>query len=199
MELLTQEIYNLKIKPSDNDFIHSFSKLELSNLNLKPEKNILVGFLLFRTNFLPINNYDKKLYIATTTYLTDKKYKMIYPLSIDMDLVTEKDSMKPEKILKRKFEMTKTEIDKSQIFEVYNCNNVKIFGVNISKINKKQKTMKLTKVLHMYSDPYITQDVVSLYPQVISTNFNSLSKRFFFFYKNIKVNLKEKYILEQMN
>ena len=45
MELLTQEIYNLKIKPSENDFIHSFSKLELSNLNLKPEKNILVGFL----------------------------------------------------------------------------------------------------------------------------------------------------------
>ena len=35
---------------------------------------------------------------------------MIYPLSIDMDIVSEKESMKPEKILKRKFEMTKTEI-----------------------------------------------------------------------------------------
>ena len=107
--------------------------------------------------------------------------------------------MKPEKILRTKFDMTKTEIDKCQIFEVYNCNNVKIYGVNISKINKKHKNMKITRVLHMYSDPYINKDVISLYPQVISTNFNSLKKRFFFFYKNIKVNLKEKYILEQVN
>ena len=64
MELLTQEIYNLKIKPTDNGFIQSFSQLKLSNLNLKSEKNILVGFLLFRTNVVPVNNYDKKYYIV---------------------------------------------------------------------------------------------------------------------------------------
>lgn len=199
MELLTKEIYNLRLNPEDNGFIYNFSRLELSNLNLKPEKKVLVGFLIFNSYILPVNNCKKSLFMAVTTYLTDKKYKYIYPFSINMDVVTEKLSQKPEKIFKTKYNLTKQELDKIQLFEIYNLDNIKIYAVNVPKISKKLKEMKLTKVIHMYSDPFIQKDVTQLYPQILSTNFSGLNKRFFFFYNNIKVSLKEKHILERIN
>ena len=138
MELLTKEIYNLRLNPEDNDFIYSFSRLELSNLNLKPEKKVLVGFLIFNTYILPVNDFGKSLFMAVTTYLTDKNISTS-TFSINMDVVTEKLSQKPEKIFKTKYNLTKQELDKCQLFEIYNLDNIKIYAVNIPKISKKLK------------------------------------------------------------
>ena len=130
--------------------------------------------------------FGKSLFMAVITYLTDKKY--IHPFQY-FD-VTRKLSQKPEKIFKTKYNLTKQELDKCQLFEIYNLDNIKIYAVNIPKISKKLKEMKLTKVIHMYSDPY-TKSYTTLSTNIIHKVV--LNKRFFFFYNNIKVNLKETY------
>ena len=38
MELLSKEVFDLKISPKNDEYIHQFSKLSLDNLNLKSNK-----------------------------------------------------------------------------------------------------------------------------------------------------------------
>ena len=48
MELLSEEIYNLRISPREDDFIYRFSKINLDELDLETNKTILVGFHIFK-------------------------------------------------------------------------------------------------------------------------------------------------------
>ena len=59
--------------------------------------------------------------------------------------------------------------------------------------------MKKTSVLHLYTDPTTGFDIENLYKQIISANFSSLNKKFYFFYNNIKVFLRERIFLEAIN
>ena len=199
MELLTEEIYNLKIDKSDNDYIHKFSQLRLNELDLEPQKNCLVGFLFFKTSILPINNYDKKYFMTVTNYFTEHKYKIIYPFYNSLELTNAKNSKNPKKLIKSKYELKKSDLDKIKIYEVYNVNNIIIYAVNTTKLFKFLKDMKNHKAIHLYSDPNANQKIESIYSDIITTNFNQLNKRFFFFYNNIKISLKEKHILERIN
>ena len=56
----------------------------------------------------------------------------------------------------------------------------------------------MTRVLHSYSDPYNVNEIEQLYPQIVMSRLSSLNKRFFFFYDNIKISIKEKNILEKI-
>ena len=198
MELLSEEIYNLRISPREDDFIYRFSKINLDELDLETNKNILVGFHIFKTNILPIKNLDKKYYMTVTNYFTEKNYKQIYPFNSTLTLTTLKATKNPMKIFKEKYGLTKTDISKCQIYEVYNSKNVIIYSVNIPKIFKNMKKMKITKNIHIYSNPYGEKTIENMYQDIVSTKFSSLNKRFFFFYENIKINLKEKHILERI-
>ena len=198
MELLNEEIHNLRISPREDDYIYRFSKLQLDNLELQSNKKIIVGFHIFKTTPLPINNYDKKYYITVTDYLTEKKFKHIYPFNNTMDIATARSIKNPSKLFKEKYDLTKKEASSCKIFEVYNSKNVVIFGVNIPRIFKKLKNMKITKTLHMYSNPYCDKNIESIYSDIVSTKFSGLNKRFFFFYDNIKISLKEKHIMERI-
>ena len=198
MELLSEEIYNLRISPREDDFIYRFSKINLDELNLETNKNTLVGFHIFRTNILPIKNYDKRYYMAVTNYLTERNYKQIYPFNNSLTLTTLKAAKNPMKLFKEKYGLTKTDISKCQIFEVYNSKNVIIYSVNIPKIFKNMRKMKITKNIHLYSNPFGEKTIVDVYQDIVSTKFSSLNKRFFFFYDNLKISLKEKHILERI-
>lgn len=199
MELLTEEIYNLKIDKSDNDYIHKFSQLRLNELDLEPQKNCLVGFLFFKTSILPVKDYNKKYFMTVTNYFTEHKYKIIYPFYNSLELTSTKNSKNPKKLIKTKYGLKNSEIDKINLYEVYNVNNIIIYAVNTPKLFKFMKEMKHHKAIHLYSDPNSNQEIESVYSDIISTGFNRLNKRFFFFYNNIKISLKEKHILERIN
>ena len=77
-----------------------FLKLRLDELDLETNKNILVGFHIFKTNILPIRNYDKKYYMTVTNYFTEKNYKQIYPFNY-VELTTLKATKNPMKIFKK--------------------------------------------------------------------------------------------------
>jgi hypothetical protein len=198
MELLSDEIYNLRISPSQDDYIYKFSKLNLDELELESNKKVLVGFHIFRTNMLPIENYDKRYYIAVTNYFTEKNYKHIYPFHNTLSLTTLKATKNPMKLFKEKYELTKTDISKCQIYEVFNSQNIIIYSVNIPKIFKNIKKMKITKNIHLYSNPFGEKTIENIYQDIISTKFSTLNKRFFFFHDNVKISLKEKHILERI-
>ena len=195
MELLSKEVFDLKISPKNDEYIHQFSKLSLDNLNLKSNKKNLVGFLFFKTEIVPINNYNKQFYLAVTKYFTENNYKYIYPLNINLNLDS---SQNISKLLKKKFDFTKKEFDKCKIFKIYEFDNICIYAINIPKIFKKIKELKITRVLHSYSDPYNVNEIEQLYPQIVMSRLSSLNKRFFFFYDNIKISIKEKNILEKI-
>ena len=93
--------------------------------------------------------------MTVTNYFTEKNYKQIYPFNSTLTLTTLKATKNPMKIFKEKYGLTKTDISKCQIYEVYNSKNVFIYSVNIPKIFKNMKKMKITKNIHIYSNPYL--------------------------------------------
>ena len=135
--------------------------------------------------------------MTVTNYFTEKNYKQIYPFNSTLTLTTLKATKNPMKIFKEKYGLTKTDISKCQIYEVYNSKNVFIYSVNIPKIFKNMKKMKITKNIHIYSNPYGEKTIENMYQDIVSTKFSSLNKRFFFFYENIKINLKENIFLKE--
>ena len=204
MELVTQDIQHLTLQNEENtQFIQRFSKLNLDNLKLENESNILVGHIFLHTRLVKVNNPDKKYFIAVSDYYTDKKRNYIYPLSCKLNLAPEKIINNPKKYwhkyLKDNFSFTKKILDGTEIFQVHLQNNVVIYLVCVSTLTKKIKEMKKTSVLHFYTDPTTGFNIKNLYNQITSEHFNSLNKRFFFFYNNIKVFLKEKNFLQAIN
>ncbi len=124
MELISAKIKKLKIsKYNPNEFIQRFSQLNIEKLELDTEENVLFGFLIFKTDKFKINNYNKKYYLLSTSYYTENKYKNIYPLSVNLNLVKSNELNKMDSylkiLLKKKFK--------------YN------FGFNYFEIYKKKK------------------------------------------------------------
>tara|TARA_B100000795_G_C22613235_1_gene365926 strand:- start:136 stop:744 length:609 start_codon:yes stop_codon:yes gene_type:complete len=201
MEQLSDEIHNLTISTGKN-FIQKFSQMNLKKLNLEDDHNILVGHLIFHTNVYNVTNLKKKYFLALTTYFTEKKNNMIYPLSSNLILVKKTSLNKPlkyfNKILKEKYSFTKSNIENVTIFEVYNKDGIIIYGINIPILKKKVKELKNTRIIHLYKDPYTTHSLKELYIQVLSNHMNSLDRRFYFFYNNIKITIKEKLFLEKL-
>ena len=203
MERLTQDIHNLKIIPTKNpSFIQKFSQLNLQNLSLEEDDNILVGCLFFHTNVKEVINLQKKYFLALTTYFTENKYNKIYPLYSNLHLEKRKNLKNPQsyfkKILKENYRISKLNLENSHIFEVYNTNGIIIYGINIPIQKKKVKELKQTKIFHFYKDPYSNKNIQELYTQILSTNMNFLDRKFYFFYNNIKVTIKEKIFLEKI-
>ena len=132
MELLSKEIYNLRISNSSlsKNFIQKFSLLNLKSLHLDNKEEVLVGHIIFQTDIQTIHDYTKKLFIAKTSYYTHKKYKIIYPLHNILDIAPIKIIDNPHKyfnnILKERYKFPKSIINKIQIFEIYNKDNVVI-------------------------------------------------------------------------
>ena len=204
MELVTQEIQNLKLENEVNTrFIQKFSKLGLDSLNLEDKSKILVGHIFLRTRLTEVNDPNRKYFIAVSDYYTDKKINRIYPLSCKLNIAPYKTIENPlkywYKYLKDNYSFTKKILDETSIYQVHLQDNVVIYLICIPILTKKIKELKKTSVLHFYTDPYTGFDIKSLYKQITSENFNSLQKKFFFFYNNIKVFLKERSFLEAIN
>jgi hypothetical protein len=201
MELVTREIHNLSLDNTINTrFIQKFSKLNLNHLNLEENDNILMGHVFLQTSILPINNYDKQLYIAISNYFTEKKNNKLYPFSNKLILTSKKILNNPNtywnKILKDNYSFTKKLIDKVKIYQVHLQDNIVIYLINIPTLTKKIKELKKTNVIHLYSNPNTGLDIDDLYKQVLQLSINSLNNKFYFFYNNIKVVLKERNIIE---
>lgn len=199
MELLSEEIFNLKLKPNSNDFIQKFSELSLDNLGL--EQEVLIGQIYFTTHIQPVINPEKKYFIAVTSYVTEKNFKMLFPFNVNLKKKSTKATQNPKKyyskILRENYGFTKKNTEEIQIFEFYNHNNIIIYGVNVPCL-KKLRDLKVTKCLHFYSEPEFTTDLKELYSQVLVTKLNGLKKRFNFMYDNIRISLKEKHIIERI-
>lgn len=199
MELLSDEIFNLKIKPNGNDFIQKFSELSLDNLELQQE--VLIGQIYFTTHIQPVINPTKQYFIAVTTYVTEKNFKMLFPFNINLKKEPKKVIKNTKKyyskVLKENYGFTKKNTEEIQIYEFYNHNNIIIYGVNVPCL-KGLKELKVTKCLHFYSDPGFVSDLKELYSQVLVTKLNGLKKRFNFMYDNIRVSLKEKHLIERI-
>ncbi len=75
--------------------------------------------------------------------------------------------------------------------------NINIIGININKDLKNIKVKK-TKVFHFYKDPNITDEIKDIYQNVLNTDMNRLSNRFYFFYNNIKMAIKEDFIIRNL-
>jgi hypothetical protein len=204
MELVTQEIQNLKLENEVNTrFIQRFSKLGLNSLNLEDKDKILVGHIFLHTRLTEVNDPNKKYYIAISDYFTEKKVNRTYPLSGKLSIAPYKTIKSPlkywYKYLKENYSFTKKILDETNIYQVHLQDNVVIYLICIPVLTKKIKELKKTSVLHFYTNPYTGFDIKSLYKQIRSEHFNSLNKKFFFFYNNIKVFLKEKVFLEAIN
>lgn len=203
MELLSHDLIKLQIDNTiSNDFIQKFSKLELNNLNLDQNKKILIGHIFIKTNIVPINNYSKELFMSSTSYITEKNFKLVYPLNSNMELVSSNSLKNPlkyfAKIFKEKYGFTKKFLDNMKVTEIYNYNNIIIYAINISSIQKFKKH-KITNTIHLYTDPERNDSLTELYSQIIEPGRNNLSKRFYFFYENLKVSIKERHILERIS
>ena len=201
MELVNRELHNLKIdSPINRSFIQSFSKLNLNNLNLEESDKILVGHVFMQTNLLRVNNFDKKYYMTITNYFTEKKNSRIYPLSNKLSLQSNKILNNPRKywtkILKDKYSFTKTLLDNVKIYQVFFEDNIVIYLISLCGITKKIKELKKTEGIHLYNDPNTGYNLEYLYMQVINNSINMLSKKFYFFYENIKIKIKESQLLE---
>ena len=207
MERLSDEIYKLKISKSVNpEFIQDFSKINLNDLNLKEDDTILVGQVIFHTHICYVNNYKKKYFMSITNYFTEKTSTSIYPLQSKLNLVKSKVKDNPKKyfskILKDQYGYVKINLETVQIFEIFNQNNVVIYAINIPTVKKKLKELKITKKIHLYTNPYLkelsTPILSNLFTQVLSTSINLLDRRFYFFYNKIKIAIKERIILEKI-
>jgi hypothetical protein len=201
MELVTQEIQNLTLKPSvNNSFIQHFSKLNLNSLKLDENKKMLVGHVFFQTKLIAVNNLNKKYYIALTNYYTEKKKSNIYPLSNKLNLLSEKTLKNPRKyyhkILKDNYSFTKTLLDKVEIYEAFQEDNIVIYLISLPHITKKIKELKFTDVIHLYTNPHTGYNLEELYKQIVSEGINGLNKKFYFFYNNIKIKINEKVLLK---
>jgi hypothetical protein len=204
MELVTQEIQNLTLQNEVNTkFIQSFSRLGLNTLNLDENNKVLVGHIFLHTKLVKVRNTDKKYYIAVSEYYTEKKRNRIYPLSNQMKLCPMKTLENPKKYwykyLKENYSFTKKILDETKIFQAHIQDNIVIYLIYTPILTKKIKEMKKTSVLHLYTDPTTGFDIENLYKQIISANFSSLNKKFYFFYNNIKVFLRERIFLEAIN
>jgi hypothetical protein len=207
MERLSNEIYKLQISKSlTPEIIQEFSKINLNTLNLKEDENILVGQLFFHTHICSVNNYKKKYFMSITNYFTGKVKTPIYPLQSNLNLVKSKVKDNPKKyfrkMLKDQYGYLKINLETMQIFEIFNQNNVVIYAINIPTVKKKLKELKITKMIHLYTNPYLkelSKPVLSnLFSQVLSISVNSLDRRFYFFYNKIKIAIKERHILEKI-
>ena len=197
MELISDELKKLKIsKHNPESFIQKFSELTLDKMDLDEQNNILFGVIIFGTKKIKINNFNKKYYMIVTNYYTEHKFKNIYPLSIDLNLINKnklnnKDSYIKDYLIKKfKYTLDYTE------FEILNNKNVVILGININKNLPETKKIKKTRIIHFYKNPEIIDNNIDLYKQVIQTDFNKLKKKFYFFYKKIKVCLREENIIK---
>jgi hypothetical protein len=201
MEIVTQEIHNLKIDSHVNrSFIQSFSRLNLNNLKLDDNKKILVGHVFFQTKLVPVTNLDKKYYLAITNYFTENKKTRLYPLSNKLSLLSEKILNNPRKywikILKDNYSFTKALLDKVKIYQVFLEDNIVIYLISLPQITKKIKDLKKTDTIHLYTNPNTGFNLEELYKQITNTTINNLGKKFHFFYQNIKIIIKERKILE---
>lgn len=198
MELISAKIKKLQISEYNPDeIIQRFSKLNIKKLELEKEENILLGILIFKTKKFKINNYNKKYYLVSTNYYTDNIYTNIYPLSVNLNLVKSNELNKMDSylkiLLKKKFKYNLG----FNYFEIYKKKNINIIGININKDLKNIKVKK-TKIFHFYKDPNITDKIKDIYQNILNTNMNSLSNRFYFFYKNIKMAIKEDLIIRNI-
>ena len=199
MELLSEEIFNLKLKPNSNDFIQKFSELNLDNLEL--EDDLLIGQIYFTTNIYPVKDPGKTYFMAVTSYITEKNYKLLYPLNVNLKKLPTKVSKNPKKyyskLLKENYGFSKKNTDLVNVYEIYNYNKVIIYGVSVPCL-KGLKELKVSKCLHFYTDPNFVSDLRELYSQVLITKLNGLKKRFNFMYNNIRITIKEKHIIEKI-
>lgn len=201
MEIVTQEIHNLKIDSHVNrSFIQSFSRLNLNNLKLADNNKILVGHVFFQTKLVPVTNLDKKYYLAITNYFTENKKTRLYPLSNKLSLLSEKILNNPRKYwlknLKDNYSFTKALLDKVKIYQVFLEDNIVIYLISLPQITKKIKDLKKTDTIHLYTNPNTGFNLEELYKQITNTTINNLGKKFHFFYQNIKITIKERQILE---
>jgi hypothetical protein len=204
MELVTQGIQKLNLENEVNtQFIQKFSKLGLKSLDLQEKEKILVGHIFLHTKLVKVRNTDKKYYIAVSEYYTEKKKNRIYPLSNKLNICQAKVLNNPlkywYKYLKENYSFTKKILDETKIYQSHIQDNIVIYLIYTPILTKKIKEMKKTSVLHFYTDPTTGFDIENLYKQIISANFSSLNKKFYFFYNNIKVSLKERDFLEAIN
>lgn len=204
MELVTQEIQNLTLQNEVNTkFIQSFSRLGLNTLNLDENKKVLVGHIFLHTKLVKVRNTDRKYYIAVSEYFTEKKRNRIYPLSNQLRLCPMKIVENPKKYwfkyLKENYSFTKKILDEINIYQVYLQDNIVIYLIHTPILTKKIKEMKKTDVMHFYTNPYTGFDIQNLYNQISTEKFNGLNKKFFFFYNNIKVFLRERTFLEAIH
>ena len=98
--------------------------------------------------------------------------------------------------MKDKYSFTKTLLDNVKIYQVFFEDNIVIYLISLGGITKKIKELKKTEGIHLYNDPNTGYNLEYLYMQVINNSINMLSKKFYFFYENIKIKIKESQLLE---
>tara|TARA_B110000483_G_C18072710_1_gene494714 strand:- start:387 stop:1001 length:615 start_codon:yes stop_codon:yes gene_type:complete len=203
MELVTQEIHNLKIDNSVNrSFIQDFSRLNLNTLKLDENDKILVGHVFFQMNLMNITDFEKQYFLSITNYFTEKKNTRLYPFSNKLILQPKKILNNPRKywlkILKDNYSFTKVLLDKVKIYQVFIEDNIVIYLISLEGITKKIKELKKTETIHLYTNPNTGYNLEELYKQITTNSINNLNKKFYFFYQNIKITINEKQMLEEI-
>lgn len=156
MELITNELVNLSIKPrSLEDRNYLINRISRNNLNNYDITNNYIGILPYYSLTNPINNYKKNFFINISNFLLDFKNNLIFTKIRNKN--KEENTLKYEKtiiahIKSFVLEIFNIKITKNEnIIKILNIENqrMQIYLINIEKHIDKLENLSINKKLSL--------------------------------------------------